>query len=77
MDVLIPFVETYAKTADFDAAVKVAHAAAEGTRLITAKLGRATYVGGLEGKALPPDPGAYGVYEILLGLAGRAEVAAA
>lgn len=75
MDVLIPSVEEYAKNCDFDAAVNVAHEAAEGTRLITAKLGRATYVGGMEGKVLPPDPGAFGVYEIMLGLAGRVEVA--
>ncbi|KAM0748967.1 dihydroxyacetone kinase [Meredithblackwellia eburnea MCA 4105] len=73
MDVLIPFVSTYHTTKDFDQAVAVAHQAAEGTRMIQPKLGRATYVGGLDGGVLPPDPGAFGVFDILLGLSGKRE----
>lgn len=68
MDVLIPFVnELSSGTSDFGKAVSVAESAAEGTAKLTPKLGRATYVG-VEGKTLPPDPGAYGVYAIIKGL---------
>ncbi|GMG19802.1 unnamed protein product [Ambrosiozyma monospora] len=69
MDVLIPFCETYAKTKDITQAVEVAHDHAEGTRNLAPKLGRATYVGIEKGTVdFPPDPGAYGVYEMLSAL---------
>lgn len=70
MDVLIPTVKTLADTKDITKAAESAHKAAEGTKHIKPKLGRATYVGGLdELSVLPPDPGAWGAYEIFRGLA--------
>lgn len=68
MDVFIPFADTLAKTASFADAVKAAVDAAEATKRMTPKLGRATYVGGMEGKELPPDPGAWGAMEGIRGL---------
>ncbi|EGW30665.1 uncharacterized protein SPAPADRAFT_72612 [Spathaspora passalidarum NRRL Y-27907] len=70
MDVLIPFVESFSKTMNIEKAVEVAFEAAEGTRKLRPKLGRATYIGGLDSNNdLPPDPGAYGVYEAISALA--------
>ncbi|KAK6205687.1 Dak1 domain-containing protein [Scheffersomyces amazonensis] len=70
MDVLIPFVNCFHETQDIDKAIQVAYNAAEGTRNLRPKLGRATYVGGLDDQIVfPPDPGAYGIYEILSALA--------
>ena len=67
MDVLIPFSSVYLSSGgDFGKAVEAARKAAEGTRELSAKLGRATYVGGLEGKVLPPDPGAYVSCQLLI-----------
>jgi len=69
MDVLIPFGEALRKEGSFEAAVREARRAAESTRKMQAKLGRATYVG-TEGKSeLPPDPGAWGAMVVLEGLA--------
>lgn len=69
MDVLIPFVDSFKQSLDIHKAVKTAEDAAEGTRKLAPKLGRATYVGGLEDKTdFPPDPGAYGVYQIIKAL---------
>ncbi|CAG84842.1 DEHA2A12342p [Debaryomyces hansenii CBS767] len=69
MDVLIPFVHSFSETQDINKAVRVAYNAAEGTRSLKPKLGRATYVGGLADKTIfPPDPGAYGIYEIISAL---------
>lgn len=69
MDVLIPFVDSFNETLDIHKAAKVAEDSAEGTRKLAPKLGRATYVGGLEDKKdFPPDPGAYGVYQIIKAL---------
>jgi dihydroxyacetone kinase len=68
MDVLIPFVETLAQAHSLDAAVSEAQKAAEGTAKLKPRLGRATYVGEIEGD-LPPDPGAYAVLAIVQGLA--------
>lgn len=66
MDVLIPFCNSFADSKDIITAVNVARDSAEGTRKLKPKLGRATYVGGLEDTVdFPPDPGAYGVYEII------------
>ncbi|KAL0933253.1 dihydroxyacetone kinase [Colletotrichum truncatum] len=68
MDVLIPFTDSFAKTADFGASVKVAAEKAEATRYLKARFGRATYVGEAAGQELP-DPGAWALYEILSGMA--------
>lgn len=69
MDVLIPFCRSYAESRDIDIAIETARMAAEGTRKLRPKLGRATYVGGISDKTdFPPDPGAYGVYEIISAL---------
>lgn len=69
MDVLIPFVRSFKDSLDIKSAIKVAEDSAEGTRTIAPKLGRASYVGGLENTTVfPPDPGAYGVYQIIKSL---------
>lgn len=69
MDVLIPFVRSFNDTKDINRAIKVAYDAAENTRKLKPKLGRATYVGGIENKKdFPPDPGAYGIYEAISAL---------
>lgn len=66
MDVLIPFCESFSNSGDIIAAVNVARDSAEGTRKLKPKLGRAVYVGGIESQTeFPPDPGAYGVYEMI------------
>ncbi|KAL9088857.1 MAG: hypothetical protein Q9159_002820 [Coniocarpon cinnabarinum] len=67
MDVLIPFAAGLSK-GSFATAVDDAVAAAEGTKKLTPRLGRATYVGVQEGQDLPPDPGAWGIMEALRGL---------
>lgn len=69
MDVLIPFCRKYQETKDIKQAINEAYNCAEGTRKLKPKLGRATYVG-IEDKQcdFPPDPGAYGVYEVLKSL---------
>lgn len=73
MDVLIPFVEKFGESnGDISQACDAAEKAAEGTKYIKPKLGRATYVGGLdELNVLPPDPGAWALYEIARGLASK------
>ena len=68
LDTLIPFAETLGKTKSFEQAVTQAQKAAESTKEMTPRLGRATYVGGMEGKELPPDPGAWGALEVIRGL---------
>ncbi len=64
MDVLIPATEAL-KTGDVKAMVEAAKQGAENTKKLTPLLGRATYVGGMQGKELPPDPGAWGAMEII------------
>lgn len=68
MDVLIPFAESFAKSGDLAAAVKVAGEKAEATRFLKPKLGRASYVGEASGQELP-DPGAWALYEMVWGFA--------
>ena len=68
MDVLIPFTEILKETKSLKLAVDAAVSGAESTKTLNAKLGRATYVGGMEGKELPPDPGAWGAMEIIRSL---------
>ncbi|KAK4152584.1 Dak1 domain-containing protein, partial [Chaetomidium leptoderma] len=71
MDALIPFVETLHKKPDnLQAAVAAASTGAEKTRLMDAKLGRASYVAKEQlnsEKEGIPDPGALGVVSILEG----------
>jgi len=68
MDVLLPFSETMAKERDLGKAVKSAETAAEGTRDLKPKFGRASYVaaGGDEQKL--PDPGAWALMEMVKGI---------
>lgn len=68
MDVLIPFTDVFVHSGDFGASVRVAAEKAEATRLLKARMGRASYVGEASGQELP-DPGAWTLYEILAGLA--------
>lgn len=67
MDVLIPFA-TGLSNGSFKGAVDNAVNAAEGTKKMIPRLGRATYVGIEEGQDLPPDPGAWGIMEAIRGL---------
>ncbi|KAK6530485.1 hypothetical protein TWF694_003836 [Orbilia ellipsospora] len=68
MDTLIPFCETYKSTTSFEKAVKAGIDGAERTRGMKARFGRATYVKGREGYVEPPDPGAWAVREMLIGV---------
>ncbi|KAK6337642.1 hypothetical protein TWF730_003037 [Orbilia blumenaviensis] len=68
MDTLIPFCETFKSSTSFPKAVKAGADGAEGTRGMKARFGRATYVKGREGYVEPPDPGAWAVREMLLGV---------
>lgn len=70
MDALVPFVEELAQSGDFKGAVRRAEEGAERTKGMQARLGRSVYVGAEEewiGKI--PDPGAWGVKELLAGMA--------
>lgn len=69
MDVLIPFCDALYKSKDLTTAVSAAKKAAEGTWDMKPKFGRATYVsGGDDDGRIPPDPGAWAVYEMVVGL---------
>ncbi|KAF2197016.1 dihydroxyacetone kinase [Delitschia confertaspora ATCC 74209] len=67
MDALHPFVTTLSQTGDVQSAAKAAEEGAKKTEGMKASLGRTVYVGG-EGWQEVPDPGAYGLAELLLGL---------
>ena len=67
MDTLIPFVNGM-ETGSFEKAADEAIRAAEGTKALVPRLGRATYIGEMQGKEMPPDPGAMAVAEVLRGL---------
>jgi dihydroxyacetone kinase len=69
MDTLISFADGM-KSGSFDDGVTAAVRAAEATKTMVPKLGRATYVaaGGSGSKDLPPDPGAWGAMVALKGL---------
>lgn len=69
VDALEPFIDTLANTGDVVQAAKKARSAAEGTKGMKASLGRTVYVGGSGFKEVP-DPGAWGLAEFFLGLAG-------
>jgi triose/dihydroxyacetone kinase / FAD-AMP lyase (cyclizing) len=71
MDALVPFVEELGQSADVKKAAEKAREGAEKTKSMKASLGRAVYVGAEEewmGKV--PDPGAWGLQEFLVGMAG-------
>jgi triose/dihydroxyacetone kinase / FAD-AMP lyase (cyclizing) len=70
MDALIPFVEELGTSGDVRRAAEEAKRGAEETKGMKASLGRAVYVGAEEewmGKV--PDPGAWGLQEMLVGMA--------
>jgi dihydroxyacetone kinase len=68
IDALHPFIATLHETGDVKKAAQAAKKGAEGTKGMTASLGRAVYVGG-EGFQKVPDPGAWGLAIFLGGLA--------
>jgi len=67
MDALFPFVQTLSRTQDLESAARAAEEGAQKTKGMKASLGRTVYVGG-EGWEKVPDPGAYGLAELLQGL---------
>ena len=69
VDALEPFIRVLSETGDIVEAAKAARTGAEGTKGMKASLGRAVYVGG-QGFKEVPDPGAFGLSEFFLGLAG-------
>ena len=70
MDALIPFVNTLGDTGDVHAAARAAQDGAEKTKSMKASLGRAVYVGEEhEWLGKVPDPGAWGLAELLNGMA--------
>ncbi len=69
VDSLSAFTETFESTQDLAKSVREALEAAEETKDLVAKAGRAAYVGREElQKAQVPDPGAWGVVKILEGV---------
>jgi dihydroxyacetone kinase len=69
VDALNPFVETLGRTGDVVKAAEASRNGAEGTKGMKASLGRTVYVGG-SGYEQVPDPGAWGLSEFFLGVAG-------
>ncbi|KAI1818125.1 dihydroxyacetone kinase [Poronia punctata] len=69
VDALYPFVETLGNSGDLKEAAIASKKAADGTKGMQASLGRAVYVGG-SGFETVPDPGAFGLANFFLGLAG-------
>ncbi|KAH8801698.1 Dak1 domain-containing protein [Xylogone sp. PMI_703] len=69
MDALLPFVDTLSKTGDIKKAAEASKLGAEGTKGMVPKLGRTVYIGG-SGWEQVPDPGAWGLAELFLGIAG-------
>jgi triose/dihydroxyacetone kinase / FAD-AMP lyase (cyclizing) len=70
MDALVPFVEELGKSGNIQKAAEAAKEGAEKTKTMKASLGRAVYVGSEDewmGKV--PDPGAWGLQEMLVGMA--------
>jgi len=66
VDALDPFVKELNESKDLWKAVEAAREGAAETAKMTARLGRASYVGG---DSLPPDPGAVGVAALVEGIA--------
>ncbi|KAF2152819.1 dihydroxyacetone kinase [Myriangium duriaei CBS 260.36] len=74
MDTLIPFQRALTSGSSPQEAATIATRAADGTKFMTAKLGRAVYVGGQESwVGTVPDPGAWGLSRFLAGIVGSAE----
>jgi len=70
MDALIPFRDALVAGNSLSIAAEAAVAGAESTRNMSAKLGRAVYVGGQqEWVGSIPDPGAWGLSKFLFGMA--------
>lgn len=69
IDALQPFVESLAAGRGLKEATEEAKAGADRTKGMKPKFGRAVYVGGEQWKEVP-DPGAYGLSQFLLGIAG-------
>lgn len=70
MDALIPFIEEFEQSLNFDKAVQSATIEANNTRTLNAALGRASYVSKehIEREGGVPDPGAIGVVAVLCGI---------
>ncbi|KAK9315657.1 Dak1 domain-containing protein [Lipomyces starkeyi] len=75
MDVLIPFCETLYSEKSLESAVEAAHKGADSTWGMIPRFGRATYVTTTSGQSadIPPDPGAWAVFEMVKGLLEGAE----
>lgn len=73
VDALHPFVEILKETGDLKKAAEASRKGAEGTKGMKASLGRTVYIGG-HGFEEVPDPGAWGLSEFFLGLAGLESV---
>jgi dihydroxyacetone kinase len=69
VDALHPFVDTLNSTGDLKKAAEASKKGAEGTKGMKASLGRTVYIGG-SGYEQVPDPGAWGLSQFFLGLAG-------
>lgn len=69
VDALHPFVETLEATGDLKKAAEASKKGADGTKGMKASLGRTVYIGG-SGYEHVPDPGAWGLSEFFLGIAG-------
>lgn len=70
VDALYPFVEVLGQTGDLKKAAEASRKGAEGTKGMTASLGRSVYVGGSLHQQVP-DPGAWGLACFFGGLAGQ------
>ncbi|PWN51124.1 putative DAK2-dihydroxyacetone kinase [Violaceomyces palustris] len=68
VDALDPFCRAIGSGKPLAEAVEAAKKGAEATKGMTARLGRATYVGSKEDGDMPPDPGAWGVWALTDGL---------
>lgn len=69
VDALHPFVDVLGSTGDVVKAADAARKGAEETKGMQASLGRTVYIGG-SGFEQVPDPGAWGLSEFFLGIAG-------
>ena len=69
IDALHPFIEVLNTSGDVKKAAEASRKGAEGTKGMKASLGRTVYIGGT-GFEQVPDPGAWGLSELFLGLAG-------
>ena len=69
LDCLIPFVDTWNSTGDVKVALDAARKGVDGTKTLEAKLGRSTYLNEFATQGTP-DPGAYGLLQLLEGMVG-------